>query len=71
MYQRENKLLRCFTPSTIFLGICLPSDKSITEMERKQFQNFYHQIADLYIFGNGELGNINYKEDNAFCLCSH
>ena len=39
----------------------LPSDKQICEMDGKQFEKFYHQIADLYIFGNGELIDLIYK----------
>ena len=32
----------------------LPTDEPICEMDEK-IQNFYHQIADLHISGNGEL----------------
>ena len=39
----------------------LSSEKSICEMDEKQFQKFYHQISDLYIFGNGELIDLIYK----------
>ena len=33
----------------------LLSERNLCEMDEKQVQNFYHQISDLYIFGNGEL----------------
>ena len=33
----------------------LRSDKLISEMDDKQFEKWYHQTSDLYIFGNGEL----------------
>ena len=39
----------------------LSSEKSICEMDEKQFQKFYHQISDLYIFGNDELIDLIYK----------
>ena len=39
----------------------LPSDKVICEMDEKQFHKFYHQISDLYIFGNGELIDLIFK----------
>ena len=32
-----------------------PSDHEVNEMEDEQLGNFQHRIADLYIFGNGEL----------------
>ena len=38
----------------------LPTDELICEMDEKFFQNFNHQIADLYIFGNGELIDLVY-----------
>ena len=31
------------------------TDELICEMDENCFQNYYHQIADLYIFGNGDL----------------
>ena len=40
----------------------LPSDQNICEMDEKQYKKFYHQIADLYIFGNVELVNIIYNK---------
>ena len=39
----------------------LPSDKMICEMDDKQFEKWYHQTSDLYIFGNGELTKLIYK----------
>ena len=39
----------------------LPSEENICEMDEKQVQNFYHQISDLYIFGNGELIDLLYN----------
>ena len=39
----------------------LPTDELICEMDETFFfQNFYHQIADLYI-GNGELIDLIYN----------
>ena len=38
------------------------SEKIICEMDEKQVQNFYHQISDLYIFGNGELIDLLYTK---------
>ena len=32
-----------------------PSDQEVNEMKDEQLRNFQHRIADLYIFGNGEL----------------
>ena len=32
----------------------LPWDKMICEMDDKQFEKWYHQTSDLYIFGNGD-----------------
>ena len=32
-----------------------PSDHEVNEMKDEQLRNFQHRIADLYIFGNGEL----------------
>ena len=31
------------------------TDELICEMDENCFRNYYHQIADLYIFGNGDL----------------
>ena len=31
------------------------TDELICEMDENCFQNYYHQIADLYIFGSGDL----------------
>ena len=42
-------------------GDVLPSDKLICEMDDRQFEKWYHQISDLYIFGNGELMKLIYK----------
>ena len=39
----------------------LPSDKIICEKDDKQFEKWYHQTSDLYIFGNGELTKLIYK----------
>ena len=39
----------------------LPSDKLICEMDDKQFETWYHQTSDLYIFGNRELMKLIYK----------
>ena len=39
----------------------LPPDKMICEMDDKQFEKWYHQTSDLYIFGNGELTKLIYK----------
>ena len=39
----------------------LPSDKIICDMDEKQFEKFYHQVSDLYIFGNGELMDLIFK----------
>ena len=39
----------------------LPSDKMICEMDDTQFEKWYHQTSDLYIFGNGELTKLIYK----------
>ena len=36
----------------------LPPDK----IDEKQYEKLYHQIADLYIFGNDELINIIYNK---------
>ena len=36
------------------LGV-IPSDLEVNEMIVEQLRNFKHKIADLYIFGNGEL----------------
>ena len=33
----------------------LPSQKNLCELDKKQVQKSYHQISDLYVFGNGEL----------------
>ena len=33
----------------------------IFEMDDKQFEKWYHQTSDLYIFGNGELTKLIYK----------
>ena len=41
------------------LGV-LPSETSICEVDEKQVQNFYHQISDQYIVGNGELIDLLY-----------
>ena len=40
----------------------LPSDQNIREMDEKLYKKYYHQIADLYIFGNAELVNIIYNK---------
>ena len=39
----------------------LPCDNTICDMEETKFQSFYHQISDLYIFGNGELIDLIYR----------
>ena len=49
----------------------LPPDKNIYEMDEKQYKKFYHQIADLYIFGNYELINIIYNKYRRECLTLH
>ena len=39
----------------------LPPDKMICETDDKQFEKWYHQTSDLYIFGNRELTKLIYK----------
>ena len=39
----------------------LSTDELKYEMDVKVFQIFYHQNADLYIFGNGELIDLIYN----------
>ena len=39
----------------------LPSDKMICEKDDKQFEKWYHRTSDLYVFGNGELTKLIYK----------
>ena len=39
----------------------LPTDELICEMDQNVFLNFYHQIEDLYIFGNDELIDLIYN----------
>ena len=36
----------------------LPSDKMICEMDDKQFEKWYHQTSDRYIFENREVTNL-------------
>ena len=36
----------------------LPSDKLICEKDDKQFEKWFHQTSDLYIFENGEVTNL-------------
>ena len=39
----------------------LPTGELICEMDEFFFQNFYHQIADLHIFGNCEIIDLIYS----------
>ena len=39
----------------------LPTDELICELDENFFQNLYHQIADIYNFGNGESIDLIYN----------